>query len=186
MPRSSKKQSTEENLDHDNDDLLCVEIKQPEQILSKIPSYLVEISKSGRAECRKCDEKIANKSLRVGVLIEGDWGLFTRWQHLQCTIFDKSLETVEKIEGIGELSPTDRELVEKRFNESKNEVDYDFQPLNPDDLVRKCWETPAEPSSDLLMPLLPYQKEGLGWMLNQESNEHKGGILADEMGMGMY
>jgi DNA repair protein RAD16 len=34
------------------------------------------------------------------------------------------------------------------------------------------------------MPLLPYQKEGLGWMSNQESSDMHGGILADEMGMG--
>jgi DNA repair protein RAD16 len=36
---------------------------------------------------------------------------------------------------------------------------------------------------DLLMPLLPYQKEGLGWMLHQEESSVHGGILADEMGM---
>ena len=33
--------------------------------------------------------------------------------------------------------------------------------------------------------LLPYQEEGLGWMLSQENDtKYKGGILADEMGMG--
>lgn len=36
---------------------------------------------------------------------------------------------------------------------------------------------------DLLMPLLPYQKEGLGWMIHQEQCTVHGGILADEMGM---
>eukprot|EP00605_Chrysophyceae_sp_TOSAG23-4_P001643 GSChrysophyteH1.ASY1.ANO1.1804.1 assembled CDS len=34
------------------------------------------------------------------------------------------------------------------------------------------------------MPLLPYQKEGLAWMINQEDGPVRGGILADEMGMG--
>lgn len=35
------------------------------------------------------------------------------------------------------------------------------------------------------MPLLPYQKEGLAWMVHQEtSSSNRGGILADEMGMG--
>lgn len=42
-----------------------------------------------------------------------------------------------------------------------------------------------EPSKNMLMPLLPYQKEGLGWMMNQETNSVHGGILADEMGMGI-
>ncbi|XP_010522352.1 PREDICTED: DNA repair protein RAD16 isoform X2 [Tarenaya hassleriana] len=41
----------------------------------------------------------------------------------------------------------------------------------------------AEPSSDLIMPLLRYQKEWLAWALKQE-NSIGGGILADEMGMG--
>jgi hypothetical protein len=45
----------------------------------------VELAKSGRAECKRCDSFIANKSVRVGVLIDGEWGLFTRWQHLDCT-----------------------------------------------------------------------------------------------------
>ncbi|OIV99204.1 hypothetical protein TanjilG_19700 [Lupinus angustifolius] len=42
----------------------------------------------------------------------------------------------------------------------------------------------VEPSSDLIMPLLRYQKEWLAWALKQESSVTKGGILADEMGMG--
>ncbi|KAG9439696.1 hypothetical protein H6P81_019861 [Aristolochia fimbriata] len=42
----------------------------------------------------------------------------------------------------------------------------------------------AEASSDLVVPLLRFQKEWLAWALKQESSEVKGGILADEMGMG--
>ncbi|CAK9157997.1 unnamed protein product [Ilex paraguariensis] len=42
----------------------------------------------------------------------------------------------------------------------------------------------AEPTSDLIMPLLRYQKEWLAWALKQEESAAKGGILADEMGMG--
>ena len=33
------------------------------------PNYVVELSKSARAICKKCDEKIANKIIRVGVLV---------------------------------------------------------------------------------------------------------------------
>jgi hypothetical protein len=36
----------------------------------------------------------------------------------------------------------------------------------------------------LLMPLLPFQRESLAWMCEQEESKYKGGILADEMGMG--
>ncbi|KAF2292223.1 hypothetical protein GH714_017476 [Hevea brasiliensis] len=42
----------------------------------------------------------------------------------------------------------------------------------------------AEPPAELIMPLLRYQKEWLAWALKQEESETKGGILADEMGMG--
>lgn len=42
----------------------------------------------------------------------------------------------------------------------------------------------AEASSELTMPLLRYQKEWLAWALKQESSAVRGGILADEMGMG--
>lgn len=42
----------------------------------------------------------------------------------------------------------------------------------------------AEPPSDLIVPLLRYQKEWLAWALKQEESTARGGILADEMGMG--
>jgi len=40
----------------------------------------------------------------------------------------------------------------------------------------------AHPS--LKLTLLPFQKESLYWMKKQEEGEWKGGMLADEMGMG--
>ena len=41
-----------------------------------------------------------------------------------------------------------------------------------------------EPPAEMLMSLLPFQKEFLAWAVSQERGEIKGGILADEMGMG--
>ncbi|KAF9196683.1 DNA repair protein rad16 [Haplosporangium sp. Z 27] len=41
-----------------------------------------------------------------------------------------------------------------------------------------------EQPEGLKLKLLPFQKEGLGWMKKQENSLFKGGILADEMGMG--
>lgn len=41
-----------------------------------------------------------------------------------------------------------------------------------------------EPPVEMLMPLLPFQKEFLAWAISQEQGVIKGGILADEMGMG--
>lgn len=42
----------------------------------------------------------------------------------------------------------------------------------------------ANPSPDITLPLLRFQREWLAWALKQESSDIKGGILADEMGMG--
>ena len=41
-----------------------------------------------------------------------------------------------------------------------------------------------EPPAEMLMSLLPFQKEFLAWAVSQERSESRGGILADEMGMG--
>ena len=43
---------------------------------------------------------------------------------------------------------------------------------------------PMEAPPELLMEMLPFQKEFLGWAVTQEQGSIKGGILADEMGMG--
>lgn len=55
--------------------------------------------------------------------------------------------------------------------------------ISLDNLNEVVAET-IEPSPDLIMPLLRYQKEWLAWGLNQEESPSRGGILADEMGMG--
>eukprot|EP00371_Babesia_bovis_P003349 XP_001611996.1 DNA repair protein rhp16 [Babesia bovis T2Bo] len=43
---------------------------------------------------------------------------------------------------------------------------------------------PVHQPSQLLIPLLPFQKDGVAWMQQQEMGPVRGGILADEMGMG--
>ncbi|KAG7808557.1 hypothetical protein KL921_003639 [Ogataea angusta] len=42
----------------------------------------------------------------------------------------------------------------------------------------------AEHPEGMTITLLPFQLEGLAWMIKQEEGEYHGGILADEMGMG--
>ncbi|KAL7747820.1 DNA repair protein rad16 [Sorochytrium milnesiophthora] len=43
---------------------------------------------------------------------------------------------------------------------------------------------PPEQPPQLKLRLLPYQKEGLIWLQQQEDTKYQGGVLADEMGMG--
>jgi DNA repair protein RAD16 len=154
----------------------------------EIPSYNVEVACSGRAQCRRCDELIPKNNIRVGIEAEGDWGLFTKWHHLNCTIFHKSITNSSQIRGYDLLDAVSLAALDKRVSDSLNEVDKDATPLDPDELVRVEWNEQMNPPSDLLMPLLPFQKEGLGWMVHQEDLTIKdnalGGILADEMGMG--
>lgn len=50
------------------------------------------------------------------------------------------------------------------------------------DCMQEMEQMEAPP--ELLMTLLPYQKEFLAWAVKQERGDIKGGILADEMGMG--
>ena len=163
-------------------DILSSGSKEDQNVV--LPSYIVELAKSGRAECKKCDSKIDHKTVRVGVIVDGQWGLTTRWQHLECTIFHKEIKLASELDGYQELDSDKKALVEERLQASANEVDDDDIPINPDELVRKAWDSPMDPPDDLLMPLLAYQKEGLGWMVNQEQSDSHGGILADEMGMG--
>jgi DNA repair protein RAD16 len=42
----------------------------------------------------------------------------------------------------------------------------------------------AEQPKDLVLALLPFQRESLYWMCKREESHWKGGVLADEMGMG--
>ncbi|CEJ03071.1 Putative Adenosinetriphosphatase [Rhizopus microsporus] len=71
-------------------------------------------------------------------------------------------------------------------NETRNIVRMAVNELW-DDLknTEKAHIEPVEQPKELSLPLLPFQKYGVGWMIQQESvNTFKGGILADEMGMG--
>jgi SNF2 family DNA or RNA helicase len=50
-----------------------------------------------------------------------------------------------------------------------------------DDLGGERIIAPADPPPDLTLTLLPFQKESLSWMCEQEHSAYRGGILADEM-----
>lgn len=69
-----------------------------------------------------------------------------------------------------------KEENERWLNENEaNNVDLDDQ--------NKIQVESVEAPSTLVMPLLKYQKEWLAWAIRQEEST-RGGILADEMGMG--
>lgn len=147
--------------------------------------YITEISRSGRARCRKCSQLVQKNELRVGVPIRhsaGEHGWISAWQHLHCTRIEERENFEEVLYGYEDLSPEDQKTVLLEIT-SDNLPDH-LKPLDPEDLVKRGKLPEVNPPKELLRPLLPYQKEGLGWLVRQEQTDVRGGILADEMGMG--
>ena len=151
------------------------------------PFYRVEYSKTGRATCRRCDMRIEKGAVRVGhrPLFRGKPG-FEIYRHLACAVFDANVASVEDIDGISDLEEEDKENVALRIEESKIELCDEQKSISPDELVAKSFEGEIRsPPPGLDAELLPFQVEGVSWMYAQETKEDvKGGILADEMGMG--
>jgi len=151
--------------------------------------FSCEYSKTGRAKCRRCGELIPKGSVRIAKPIKwrgGDYGIISSWQHLQCTRVDnpKKFSSKKLVFGLSKLKPADRKAVVAELKKSGPPPHLKtIDPNDPNFLKDKS--LPEVPAPSLLIAdLLPYQKEGLGWLLNQEFSHYRGGILADEMGMG--
>jgi len=73
---------------------------------------------------------------------------------------------------------------------SQDDAEYQFHPELEDvwgdvaDKIVPVKPVPMEAHPSLKLTLLPFQKESLHWMKKQEEGPWKGGMLADEMGMG--
>lgn len=80
----------------------------------------------------------------------------------------------------------DWEAEREHWQEANLEGYYDANgELDMDRLVKKKLVESYPQPPEIKMPLLPFQLESLAWMIKQERNEkYRGGILADEMGMG--
>ncbi|CAG9575087.1 putative DNA repair protein [Leishmania major strain Friedlin] len=151
-------------------------------------NYIVQKSPTARARCRKCSQLIPKGEMRVGVPIRhnaGDNGWISAWQHLGCTRMERSESEDYKntMHGFAALQPEEQAHVVNEVHST--EMPEHLKPLDPEDLVHRGKMEQMAPPSTLLRHLLPYQKEGMGWMVRQEvESPVKGGILADEMGMG--
>lgn len=144
---------------------------------------------SGRAKCRKCSQQIQLGDLRCGIPIKHSMGVHGRisaWQHLNCTRLASEelngLKVEEVIHGLSAFSPSTQETIIQEV--ISNKIPEHLIALDPTDLPKRGKLEEVVPPKGLLQHLLPYQKEGLGWMIEQEKSAYKGGILADEMGMG--
>ncbi|CAM39061.1 putative DNA repair protein [Leishmania braziliensis MHOM/BR/75/M2904] len=161
---------------------------RPAKGKDQVYNYILQKAPTARARCRKCSQLISKGEMRVGVPIRhnaGDNGWISAWQHLGCTRMEKSeSENYEStMHGFTELKPEEQEHVVNEINSM--EMPDHLKPLDPNDLMHRGKMEQMSPPSALLRHLLPYQKEGMGWMVRQETESPvKGGILADEMGMG--
>lgn len=176
----------------------------------KVYLFVTEYSKSSRARCRLCSEKIPKDEVRCGTPIAwrgGDFGYINSWSHLKCTRAPDGFECTEKqIWGLKNLSKDDQELVRSHLliqthipihslththqvltEVKKKGLPSHIKKIDPNDpeFLQKRKLKRVKCANTVTATLLPYQEEGLGWMLSQENDtEFKGGILADEMGMG--
>ncbi len=162
---------------------------RPTEDESERKVLMVEYSRSARARCRRCSEKIPKSVVRVGAPIKwrgGTHGWISSWMHLECSRVEdpSSIDIERRVYGFSALEPEDQKRVLEEL--SKTDTPEHLKPMDPDDpsFTKRAALEPAEQPSDVTTPMLPYQLEGLGWMLAQEASDIKGGILADEMGMG--
>ncbi|KAJ8533445.1 hypothetical protein ON010_g13810 [Phytophthora cinnamomi] len=91
----------------------------------------------------------------------------------------------DPIEGLSKLQAADQKRVREYME--KNDLDGVIDErldLADDHFTKKGRMPEKQPSKFLTATLLPYQREALAWMVGQEASSYKGGILADEMGMG--
>jgi DNA repair protein RAD16 len=159
------------------------------------PSWTLDYAPTGRATCRTCDIRIAKGEVRAGhqPLFRGKPG-YVVYRHLHCVVFPLEVNCIQDVAGYNILTQGDCDKLVERIAASKLLIAEENEELCPDELVN---DTTAQMSnvhmhpqpSGLIATLLPFQLEGYNWMVNQEVSTTmlppiRGGILADEMGMG--
>lgn len=77
----------------------------------QLPAFIIEAARSGRSKCKACRKAIAKDDLRLGVLVEGPYGLGHMWYHIKCSakrIFDKLEEAyAQEAWNNAKVPPTD-------------------------------------------------------------------------------
>ena len=65
----------------------------------ELPLYIIEGARSGRSKCKTCRRPIDKGTLRLGVLVEGPFGVGHMWHHLKCAA-RRSFPKVEEAYGL--------------------------------------------------------------------------------------
>jgi DNA repair protein RAD16 len=148
-------------------------------------NFCIELAKTGRANCRVCGSLIAHKSVRLGIEVEDkSWGTIMLWQHVECSRLPLELP-FESVAGIDTLDAD--QVAAAKLTLYATGPPAHLVEVDPDEVLRSSSAVRTkerEPPATITTPLLPFQKIGLAWMCDQELGPVRGGILADEMGMG--
>mmetsp|Transcript_13524 Transcript_13524/g.49201 ORF Transcript_13524/g.49201 Transcript_13524/m.49201 type:complete len:1275 (-) Transcript_13524:156-3980(-) len=153
----------------------------------------VEYAKSSRARCRLCCEAILKDHVKVGLPIKwqqkndgAPYGWGTCWSHPECTRVSQQnrKKLAKQVHGLKDLKPSDAADVLAELASTEKPAKVKMLDPNSAEFARSREIVKAKSPPELLQPLLPFQEEGVGWMLAQEAGTIRGGILADEMGMG--
>ena len=156
-------------------------------------THQLEKSKTGAAACKRCGAKIVKETMRMGYPVKdqrGEYGAIVNWFHSDCAKLDELLVSYAK-SGDEQLKKMvlgwDALTVDERVK-LRADLLTPLEEAAPEELpaVQNIRKLPQHPAPQALkLPLLAFQAEGLGWMLEREADQTtRGGILADEMGMG--
>ncbi|CAD7964113.1 unnamed protein product [Amoebophrya sp. A25] len=177
----------------DLDDVQLVEVV-------KDRTWVIQLVPSSRSTCRRCGEFIEKGLYRVGYPVKdrrGDYWALSHWLHLGCasysfyqdpslcvTLYDDKKKAITK-----ELCTKEMVNFEDFGTAEKNRIVAELQP-KLEEVEDELEEIDAGPKptmtvEGLTVPLLKFQQEGLHWLVDRENEPGtRGGILADEMGMG--
>mmetsp|Transcript_19582 Transcript_19582/g.54783 ORF Transcript_19582/g.54783 Transcript_19582/m.54783 type:complete len:1214 (+) Transcript_19582:82-3723(+) len=159
----------------------------------------VTYAPTGRAKCRRCGEAIDKGVLRLGYPFRwrANEDAYSMWLHPECYVPEvfgiKEKELRSKVFGFEALNNTERAQLWKRMRSTGKEGQASSESKHAADDHSKGSVGPkvdfgkipkVEVPKELVVSMLPFQREGLSWMCHQEASDVKGGILADEMGMG--
>ncbi|CAG9463875.1 unnamed protein product [Pedinophyceae sp. YPF-701] len=155
--------------------------------------------KMGKATDAFAGTEIAQGSTKAAIkaaIKESAEHVFGRWVIREAAVVaaETSSEHLTSLEGANTTVLSEAaldQLLEDKKNGVRPQTEEDGDPYelesdeDPADFFfpeRELKE--VEPPQEILMPLLPYQKEFLWWAMTQEKGPFQGGLLCDEMGMG--
>lgn len=108
----------------------------------ELPPYMMEGARSGRSKCKTCRKVIEKGALRLGIRVEGPYGMGFMWHHLTCAAkrqFPKVTEAYEakawtfakeEPEGIPELAELAL-LAEEAEAKKKDKQELPYAELDP-------------------------------------------------------